>query len=758
MISRRTPFWLSLLGLTLLVGGAVPGCNSGGAVADGPPISGDEGGSGGEGGGGQMEAGVDGSVDTSCVDMHMLEARPVQPSAVGLFVSVDNCKGEPVTNLDPKRFVIQEDGQTKSIEASVTPIPLKGQEIFVDLLIDMSTSTAAYRTQLFDAAKQFVDSVSMSGANVQIGIYAFAGDAAPQEWLAPNLDAATVKTKIASLGAYAPMDANSTNLYGAIGQTVQQLESSADAFRRRNFGGAFTADYLIVFTAGRDTSKRATLKDTVTAIQKTPATILGIAVQGPDYDADAATAFAQLASGGVVATDQSSLSTTFAQLATRMEGQFKRTYLIGYCSPARATRPKVTVSLAAPTVTRTAATAEFNAAGFGPGCTAGVFTSCGTKTCGGLGCGACDDRAAHCNQVTGLCSNFCKDQRKCDGSMITNAQGYEQSCVSGPTNLSCSGQCVDSTNDSKNCGACAHDCASTVSTSAICSGSPATCGCPEGPCPVALAPLTSIQNIALDASNAYCATGNGGITKVPLGGGAPVVLTTLSAYDIAVNATTIYWTNGNTIEQMPIGGGTPTVFAAGQYGASRIAIDGASVYWSIYSGGDADSIMKAPLAGGAPVTLASGLTSVSDLAVDATNVYWMAGQAVMKAPLAGGTPVTLAQSSTYLALGRLAVAGGNVYFTTGGSLEKVPVGGGMPVTLTSVDTSKSRIGFLTIDATSVYWTAAYSGADGTVMKMALSGGAPVTLAARQNLPGPVAVDSASIYWATADGVQKRTPK
>jgi hypothetical protein len=760
MIPRRTPLWLSLFGLTLLVGWMVPGCNGGGAVADATPITGDEAGSGGEGGPVSTEAGADGSVDTSCVDMHMLEARPVQPSAVGLFVSVDNCKGEPVTNLDPKRFVIEEDGQTKSIEASVTPIPIKGQEIFVDLLIDMSTSTAGYRAQLFDAATQFVDTVSTSGANVQIGIYAFAGDAAPQEWLAPSLDAVAVKSKIASLGSYTPTDANSTNLYGAIGQTVQKLESSAADFRARNFGGAFTADYLIVFTAGRDTAKRATLADTVTAIRKTPATILGIAVQGPDYDADAATAFTQLASGGVVATDESSLSTTFAQLATRMEGQFKRTYLIGYCSPARATKPKVTVRLTSPTMTRTVAEAEFNAAGFGPGCDATIFDSCGDKTCGGLGCGACDDRVSGCAEISGRCANFCQQQGSCDGESITNTRGYPQVCNSIPGNLKCQTVCVDSTSDPANCGSCGHICPGTDPT---CGGAPSTCGCGGGPCPVTLATGVFYSGIAVDANSVYFYGGAGGLMKVPVGGGTAITLAaTTGIIAIAVDATSVYWITSTKVMKVPLGGGGPVTLASGLGGPTgagspnSIALDGASVYWTTSGSAATGTVMTVPLGGGALVTLAAAENSPSSIAVGGNTAYWTTASDVRTEPVGGGAAFTFAtQQGNPVAI---AVDKANVYWTnTYGGPIKAPLGGGVPVAL--VSTGDQGATAIAVDASSVYW----GSGDGKLKRVPLGGGAAITLASGQVqfTPGGIAVDGTSVYWRAATGggtLMKRTPK
>jgi hypothetical protein len=64
-------------------------------------------------------------------------------------------------------------------------------------------------------------------------------------------------------------------------------------------------------------------------------------------------------------------------------------------------------------------------------------------------------------------------------------------------------------------------------------------------------------------------------------------------------------------------GGTPTVLASGQQGPIAIAVDATSVYWT-----NNNTVMKVALDGGAPVTLASGQHTAAGIAVDPTSVYW----------------------------------------------------------------------------------------------------------------------------------------
>jgi len=73
------------------------------------------------------------------------------------------------------------------------------------------------------------------------------------------------------------------------------------------------------------------------------------------------------------------------------------------------------------------------------------------------------------------------------------------------------------------------------------------------------------------------------------------------------------------------GGGAPTTLASGHPG--DIAVDATSVYWTDFdtssgSGGSNGTVMKVPVGGGPPTILASGQNWLDGIAVDATSVYW----------------------------------------------------------------------------------------------------------------------------------------
>ena len=60
-----------------------------------------------------------------------------------------------------------------------------------------------------------------------------------------------------------------------------------------------------------------------------------------------------------------------------------------------------------------------------------------------------------------------------------------------------------------------------------------------------------------------------------------------------------------------------------------------------------------------------------------------------------------------------------------------------------------------MDATSIYWTAGT--ASGTVMKVALGGGNPTTLASGLKSFG-IAVDATSVYWTNSSGTVMKWAK
>ena len=408
--------------------------------------------------------------DRSCVRTRVLDSRTMAPSGVGLFFAMEDCWGRPITDLSTAEVAVFEDDAMLSSEASASLFEQRGLQVFVTLVIDMSSSTAPVLTQVLAAARELVQTLNEPTRGlrdrVQVGISVFAGERTLTTWQTHSLDLDAVLGRIDELATFAAGDPASTNLHGALVAALSSSASAQAAFEERNVGGAFAAGYVVLFTDGTDTSGLVDRATATAAVASSSDDVIAVGLRGLDYDP---TALRSVAGdfGVIDSPDPATLSRDFARVAARIAGQVRRTYLLGYCSPKRSGSHTVAVGIRGSTRTAWGADPTFSATGFGPGCAPAMFDPtvvCGASECGGFGCGACDDRASVCaNSVRGQfvvrdsCIPLCEVGITC-AATATSSLGYPVFCPDLPSSTACDGTCVDLEFDNANCGACGNAC------------------------------------------------------------------------------------------------------------------------------------------------------------------------------------------------------------------------------------------------------------------------------------------------------------
>jgi hypothetical protein len=347
--------------------------------------------------------------------------------------------------------------------------------------------------------------------------------------------------------------------------------------------------------------------------------------------------------------------------------------------------------------------------------------------------GGCDGGLSLCS---GLCTNTQTDPTNCNkcgnncGTGVLCVTGVCQ-CVADAGQTLCTGPngstCVDTLTDPNNCGACAHVCQVQGSNT-----------CVTGFCQPAIVaqPNAPIWDIAVNATTIYWTQPNtpsqlGQLLQKSFAAGTVVSAIVPNLQDprgIALDLNNVYWVNyadtsvdqykilgGNTIVDWPAdtdaGVAIPPTYAQ----PLSVAVDDAFVYWVSNGSGD---ILRVPIGAAAtvpPTVLQSGESEPVAIAVDGTNVYW-ADQGTSTNPANGSVK------------------------------QKTKDGSGSVITLAPSEPSPWAIA---IDSKNVYWTDKVN--PGFVKQIVIGGGsAAITLAQNEGAPYGIAIDSNSVYWTDFD--------
>jgi hypothetical protein len=301
----------------------------------------------------------------------VLRVRPLatsaaEPANVAIYVGVTD-QGEPLTDLDASSFRIYEDGKLLSpdqIKTTILPRELVTSEHVV-LLVDLSGElTEEQRGTYAQAVEGFVRKLQTT---LPVTVYAFSGGEAPKkvgEYARAGSVLNATQPSALSLSKLVPPDP-SRDLNGAVVAGLEELRA-----RLESEGKPVELGTLVVFTRGPDLAGRVSAEKLAEVLSSSQAGIIGIGVE-PE------TPYLDFAQNGVFRAGNpeqvpNAIPIAFEEAASRIMKVYRRYYLVAYCSPARAGKPRARIEVVFKgedgKERRGDSSFDFDATGFSSGC------------------------------------------------------------------------------------------------------------------------------------------------------------------------------------------------------------------------------------------------------------------------------------------------------------------------------------------------------------------------------------------------------
>ena len=295
------------------------------------------------------------------LNVKLINSAHKKPNNVWVFFTVMDGK-EPVGSLTADDFTIKEDGEVVSKFESKQLIqnPEVAAVMYTMLLVDMSGSIteSGQADALVDAAKAFAERV---GKTQKVGVYAFDGEEKIHSVVPFTEAQGSVQGGLEGLRKYKPKDP-STNLHGAVVEGVKTLKVELDKDKRPLKFGT-----LVVFSDGTDRAARVTRDQMKDELGKDEYEDYQMFAIGVGAEIEKANLGDIGRDGTELAQDQTKVKDVFDKVATKIEQQTKRFYLLSYCTPARKGEHEVTVDATRPNPKSSGSLyTKFNADGFGP--------------------------------------------------------------------------------------------------------------------------------------------------------------------------------------------------------------------------------------------------------------------------------------------------------------------------------------------------------------------------------------------------------